>query len=144
MNWLIIGITAAVVSFIGYGLHSWDIDRLEAKHVKELNAQIEFDKQQCKAGKQITERTSSDFQKDIISDADKLAYYDSLPVIPAPVIVQPSSKTTGCVPATSRGEYDRPGSKTAWLNYAATAEHYRSQLKACQLFVDDVYKLNNQ
>ena len=65
MNYLTIGATAILTALIAYGLHSFDVNRINAKHLKEMTRQNDALVAQCDHDKNITKRVSHDLQKNL-------------------------------------------------------------------------------
>lgn len=138
-NWLVGAGVAVVVGLSAYGLHSFSVNRLEAKHAKAIEKQATALNSQCATAKAITSKVSYDFQNDSLVLGSEFARLDSLYGCPLSLPVQPAGAALGRNDAPARQEpVDRAGGnleRRRILAVVAKGERYRIQLKACQAFV---------
>lgn len=131
------------VILIAWSLHSWHVDRIKNRHIRELEAQATFLQDDCKKQQQITEGVSHDYQSKISSLNRELARHKRL-----------YNKANGLRPANASGSGDgAAGSEIdagshgndagAFLDYAAEAEKYRIQLQSCQSFIEQTWALRD-
>ncbi len=69
MIWIYTAIVFAITSTLGYGLHNWDVDRIEAKSAKELEAQKQADISNCDKAQKPTKESNENYQK-LLADRD--------------------------------------------------------------------------
>lgn len=144
-NWLIFGAGVAITALVGYGLHSFDVNRLNAKHATELAAQATLINGQCTVAKAITTGVSNGLQINLgVLDADSAAIDRLLPCTAersASVVASPAAGYDAAAAATKPDERIvrtfEPRRVTAIVK---KGEKYRVQLLACQSYVDNVQK----
>lgn len=131
-------LTAAFVSLSAYGLHSIDVNHINAKHATELAAQKTALTNSCEQSKAITERISHDYQNKIADLSARVADLKRVRSKPACVSVQGASiggSANGAsknLPAGSRPvgaaliDYDQ------YIDLLAEGEKYRLQVQGWQ------------
>lgn len=139
ISWQII--PAIILTFlICLGLHTLDVDRIEAKSVQTVANQVTFDIKKCEAEKQITTNVSKDYETQINILNGQLDSLRRQPSKCVPVS-QPAAR---CNATTKQPITAKPdGISSAWLySYAGEAESYRLRLIACQSFISQVWANN--
>lgn len=145
MNLITMGIGAALMAVVAFGLHSCDVARIEAKHKTELAAQADKINGQCTLAKAITTGVSNDLQTNLhVLDADGAALDRLLPCASQPSASMVASAASGYDAAAAAQKPDErivrtfePRRVTAIVK---KGEKYRVQLLACQAYVDGVQK----
>ena len=130
---------------LAYLLHALDVDRLEAKERSDLAAQQTQLVQQCNDAKKITEGVSHDYQtklNDLSSQLDTLKR-----VQPSRCVVvstpRPAGKCNATAGAAKPAQQDGVTSDALYA-LAGEGERYRLQVEACQQFISETWKANNQ
>ncbi len=126
---------------MGYGLHSFQINRLEAKHKTEIEAQRLVLTKSCEADKAITEKVDNGYQKNISSLHDRVA--DARRLLSSCQLSIKGNAASGYDGDAKRKEplgsglgRDRQISSEKFIDLIAEGEKYRVQLLACQAFVN--------
>ncbi len=131
-NWLQIAITAGLTLLVAYGLHSLDIDRIEAKQAKTIQSQIAFDIMQCQKQKEITKGANDDLQNKYDALA---AQYQRLQQRPAKTVYIARSTVSSDGKTSSSKLPDGNGvSDQSLYNFANRCEKTRLQLINLQEF----------
>ncbi len=137
------------MALAAYGLHSFSINRLEAKHKTEMAAQQLALTKKCEADKAITTRVSHDLQIQLASLDSRLdashrmlngkctgvltftaPRYDA-----PPATKEPLGRNVGGTEPKRAATYASAGHL---ISIAGKGERYRLQLLACQKFVSAV------
>lgn len=126
-------------ALLSYGLHAFDVQRIEARHKVAVEAARAAVKVECEADKQLTTEVSNDYQNQIANLTVQLNRLKRL------------HNNSKCVPVTrpSEGRNATPvrgelagtnGLSTGWLiDFAGEAEQYRLQLISCQDFISKTW-----
>lgn len=140
IKWLFAGGGALATALIAYGLHSFDVNRIEANHAKALKAQAVALNDQCEKQKAITEKVSNDYQNKIsdlnrrIADARRLHGHNACIAIKSNTSGRHDATASGGV-ASGQGAGGYSIDINQYIDFASEGEKYRIQLLACQDFV---------
>ncbi len=150
MNWISAAAGAVIMALIAYGLHSLDVNHINAKHKTELAAQAVNLNSQCAAAKAITTKVSNDLQNNLLAlDNDSDALNSLFPRADC-------ISTAGMVAGTIAGHDATPAGKKLAERIGRTfepsrvtaivrkGEKYRVQLKACQMWAKEVWNASQQ
>ena len=141
MNWIPVIMGATAAFFLSILVHMVDVDRIEAKHQREMTALKESLIASCENDKQITKDANDDLQKkltDITHKRDTLKRLLAGPrcVVPAAV------KTDNSAGGTEHAGLN--GISVEWLrDYAATCEGYRVEVTTYGAYIDKVWEVKN-
>lgn len=128
-----------LTAVIAFSLHSWDVDRINAKHKLALKDAVEAATKaandECAKDKQITTEVSNEYQNKIANLTVQLnrikRLYNSSKCVP---ITRPTERRDA---APSEGKpAGQSGVSSGWIvDIAGEGEQYRLQLLACQDFI---------
>lgn len=144
MNWFPVILGAAVSFLICLGLHSLDIDRIEAKQKEALASQIQYDLRQCDADKQITKGVADDIEKQRNALSDQLT---ALKLRHKSRIVMPSTgrAISPDDPGKQNINVGTNGLSTDWLyDFAGQGTTYQNTVTNWQDFYSKVKAANPQ
>ncbi len=139
LPWYIPAAGAAIVtSFLAYGAHSLDVNRINAKASKVLVAQMQFDIKQCQDSKQITTKAETDYETQITTLNNELKRLRNQPSTCVPV-TRPASKRNA-TKLTSKPSNGNGVTSGALLEYAGECETDRVKVNVLQGFIKDERK----
>lgn len=151
--WLGVAAAAVVVGLSGYGLHSFTVNRMEAKHRATLYDQKLALTNRCEADKAITAKVSYGYQTKIaaldrkLADARRLRERSSCVAILAftPARYDEAGKSGKPVRQGNEGAAPETIGYITYGSYVdlmGEGEGYRLQTESCQEFVGDVQGQN--
>lgn len=148
--WPLVGLSAGGGALLAGGLafllHSWDVNNIEDRHRKALDAQNTTLIAECEADKLITTEVSYDYQQKNRALNAQLAKLKRVHSQPACAPLQ-SAGPAGGANGTPEGTLNagpsggRGGLNVEWLyDYGAECEQYRLQLIGLQDFVNRTWE----
>lgn len=146
MNWISAIIGVVITAFVGFGLHTIDVNHINKKHATELTAQAVNLNSQCAAAKAITEKVSNELQSNLVTlnnDSDTLVR-----LLTSAQCGIPSGLDAGAVTgydATPAGKeliarIGRAFEPNRVTVIVKKGEKYRVQLKACQTWAAETWQ----
>lgn len=142
MNWLSAAAGAILTALVGYGLHSLDVDRINAKHEKAMTAQAESLNKQCADQQAITERVSNDYQNKVadlgkrLDAARRLYSGNACLTVTGHAASGYDDAAAANKPAGQGAGRNSTIDINKYIDFAAEGEKYRLQLLACQSYVN--------
>lgn len=142
--WAGVALAAVVTGLAAYGLHSFDVNRINAKHKTELQAQAAKISGECFTAKATTTKVSYDLQSDLLNlDVDRAAldglFNYACTTTAASVVASTATRHDAAATGQKPDErVVRTFEPRRVIAITQKGEKYRVQLKACQAYVTAV------
>ena len=142
-------VACILIASLAAGMHKLDVNRIEALHRNELQAQVSSSDKRCASDKALTKEVYDEYERKLNDHNEyagifKRVYSNTCILFSSNTTIKHDGITSQGELTGSRLERDTRVSAERMIDFFTEVEKYRLQLMSCQSFITKVWASRKQ